>query len=154
MLLAQASTSLLKASEEGFQHWLIYAVCALFLYDKIAMIIQRRRAVSVEVVNRPAEYATKKALDEGLQALSLRVNLIESQQKDNLMTLMQTGHDRGEKLSTQINQSEQETRDMIAELKDQIFEKIDNSLKDAYQRINDHGERISGAEATIRGWRT
>ena len=133
-----------QLKDPAFVQWLIYALMALFAWDKIQSILQKRKATDVNViggeldVGAKKKWADKTETERALSTINARLGSLESQVSREYHALMEAGAAREEKIMHALHVA-----------KDQLAEKIDHSLKESYHRINEHETRISRTEGSL-----
>jgi hypothetical protein len=83
-------------------------------------------------------FADKQETTEAINKLNSRLELLEVRISNNYNDIVLAGHQRTERLTEAMHV-----------VKDEIVEKIDQSLKEAYSRINEQDTRLSRLEGQL-----
>lgn len=121
---------------ENFMYLIVSATSVVVLVLKT----KKPAATQSEITNSPLTVSAVKtyATTEELAALKKQVENLSAKMENEYRVLLQAGANR-----------EASIKESIGQLKDQLFEKIDDSLKQAYSRINEHETRISHTEGRL-----
>lgn len=125
-----------------------FLMVATFLVGNYLMLMKSRAANGkaddplhlkspIETRKSPI-YADKLETAETMRKLNDRLELLELRISNNYSDIVNAGHARTESLTKAMH-----------EVKDDIIEKIDQSLKEAYSRINEQDTRLSRLEGHL-----
>lgn len=128
--------------DTGFTAFLGDALLALSLAGNAALVWSKVSGKKDQVNISPQPFQVEKAKQyvsaEEFDGLKKQVSAISVKLESEYRSLLEAGSRR-----------EASIKDSIATMKDHIMEKIDESLKESYHRINEHETRISHAEGRL-----
>jgi hypothetical protein len=139
MILAQAATSLDSVPAEFIKYFLTVAAFLAANYFMLRKAGGRRDdplhlKTPIETKRSPL-YAEKLDVDARLSKFEQRLERIEKDTATKFAEIMEKGHSRELRITHEIHQ-----------MRDEVISRIEQSLQQAYSRINDTDRRIATLE--------
>jgi DNA anti-recombination protein RmuC len=152
-LLAQSADPI---SHSYFGSWMIAGGMALTLLLNALALLNRNKVQQRQIVDQPLKvegtpkYAHQAELEAFKSSVNSRLERLEVKMESDYRHMMSAGEQRSQKITEAIAESGRHAEARMNDLKDILTEKLDQCLKEAYHRINEHGEAIASLNTALK----
>lgn len=141
--------------DPGFSQWLVYTLVGLMIVDRLrAWIIPSKREISGSIETREErKHADKDELDTVKGTFEAEVKALHGLIAEMKLASATAKTEQIEAAQKRENNIKESFRKEAATMGDRLVTKIENVTREAFQQINQHGERLAKLETIAKTWR-